>query len=323
MLLRGSRVSGRPSADAPAAASCHRAVLAASQRLRVYARVATLPVRIAGYELVGLEMPVAEDFTRLSTVVRLYGAGHEGVGEDTTYAPADQLSLRATGPRLALAGGWTVEPFSTHRARLDLFPTGPSLPDVRSFRAGRSRAQRSILPCGRRSSRCPTRSAARRSRDLRAVAGNREVGGAGEGAPQDVAVPVRQPTRASGDRGLGCHRARTDAEGDTTGGPSTTQKDVHRPRATGSPRRRKKHPLPADLTGPVSTSSRTVQVHELRRRDGDHNERLWFGAASAPGPDAAAARGTTGGAATPRDAWEQVEITNGCGNARGATGAGS
>jgi hypothetical protein len=99
-----------------------------------YARIAALPLRIDGYELSGRELALTERYTRMTTVVRLHGAGQEGEGEDTTYAMPDQLGFRAAGLDLALAGDWTIDTFSPHLKRLDLFPSGPSSPDFRNFR---------------------------------------------------------------------------------------------------------------------------------------------------------------------------------------------
>jgi len=99
-----------------------------------YARLAGLPLHIDAYELSGLELAVSEQFTRLTSVVHLHGSGEEGQGEDTTYAPPDQLAFRAAGPVLPLAGEWTLDSFSAHLERLDLFPSAPSSPDFRNFR---------------------------------------------------------------------------------------------------------------------------------------------------------------------------------------------
>jgi hypothetical protein len=100
-----------------------------------YERLAGLPLRVEGYDLGALELQVAEEFTRLTTVVHLYGAGEEGQGEDTTYAPPDQLAFRAAGAVLPVAGEWTLDTFSRHLSALDLFPgAGPSNPDFARFR---------------------------------------------------------------------------------------------------------------------------------------------------------------------------------------------
>lgn len=99
-----------------------------------YARLAALPLRIDEYELDGLELVLNDEFTRLTTIVQLHGDGEEGQGEDTTYAPPDQLAFRAAGPVLPLAGEWTLDSFSVHLAALDLFADGPSNPDFLNFR---------------------------------------------------------------------------------------------------------------------------------------------------------------------------------------------
>jgi hypothetical protein len=49
-------------------------------------RLADLPLRIEGYALERLQRDVSSAFTRISTVIRMHGAGEEGVGEDVTYA---------------------------------------------------------------------------------------------------------------------------------------------------------------------------------------------------------------------------------------------
>jgi L-alanine-DL-glutamate epimerase-like enolase superfamily enzyme len=89
-----------------------------------YDRVERLPLTIEGYDLDAIELPLPH-FTRVSTVFRLRGSGHEGVGEDVTYEEADQRAQLALGPALPLAGEWTLDAFSRHLDGLDLFPAGP------------------------------------------------------------------------------------------------------------------------------------------------------------------------------------------------------
>ncbi|MDQ3722358.1 MAG: hypothetical protein M3376_04675 [Actinomycetota bacterium] len=105
----------------------------AVQSTGTYARLAALPLRIDGCELRGLELAVNDRFTRLTTVVHLHGDGEEGVGEDATYAPPDQLAFRAAGT-VPLAGDWTLESFSARLGTLDLFPAGASHRDFVNFR---------------------------------------------------------------------------------------------------------------------------------------------------------------------------------------------
>ncbi|MGH2978887.1 MAG: hypothetical protein ACRDLQ_04535 [Solirubrobacterales bacterium] len=87
--------------------------------------LAGLPLEIDRYELEPLEQAVSSDFTRLSTVIRMRGGGHEGVGEDVTYDALDHVALQDAGPVQELAGSWTMESFCEHVGRLDLFPAEP------------------------------------------------------------------------------------------------------------------------------------------------------------------------------------------------------
>jgi L-alanine-DL-glutamate epimerase-like enolase superfamily enzyme len=97
-------------------------------------RLAELPVRVEGYALEGLELKVGSDFTRLSTVVRLHGAGHDGVGEDVTYDGLDHVALQDAGPALPLAGEWTLETFSRHLDEVEVWPSPPITEASRPYR---------------------------------------------------------------------------------------------------------------------------------------------------------------------------------------------
>jgi len=87
--------------------------------------IADLPLRIDDYALEGLSRDVSSAFTRYSTVIRMRGAGEEGVGEDVSYAEEAHTSLQAAGPVQPLAGDWTIASFSDHLASLDLWPAPP------------------------------------------------------------------------------------------------------------------------------------------------------------------------------------------------------
>ena len=73
-----------------------------------YELLAELPLTIDSYELEGLEAKVSSEFERKSTVIRMRGAGEEGLGEDVTYDAVDHDILQAAGPSLALAGTYTL-----------------------------------------------------------------------------------------------------------------------------------------------------------------------------------------------------------------------
>jgi L-alanine-DL-glutamate epimerase-like enolase superfamily enzyme len=87
--------------------------------------IADLRLRVDDYALEGLQREVSSEFTRFSTVVRLRGAGAEGVGEDVSYAPEAHTSLQDAGPVQPLAGDWTLASFCDHVEALDLWPEPP------------------------------------------------------------------------------------------------------------------------------------------------------------------------------------------------------
>ena len=87
--------------------------------------LAGLSVEIADYALEPLEAKVSSDFERKSTVIRLRGAGEDGVGEDVTYDAVDHDILQSAGATLPLAGHYTLGSFCEHLASLSLFPQPP------------------------------------------------------------------------------------------------------------------------------------------------------------------------------------------------------
>ena len=102
--------------------------------MRTFDRLADLPLELEEYELEGLERTVSSGFTRLTTVVRLRGGGHEGIGEDVTYGEAEQRAQQGAGPRLRLSGSYTLATFSARLAEIDLFPAEPSQHAFRDYR---------------------------------------------------------------------------------------------------------------------------------------------------------------------------------------------
>lgn len=102
--------------------------------MSTYDLLADLPLEIESYELEAIEREVSSDFTRLSTVVRLRGRGHEGVGEDVTYEALDHVAFQDAGPALPLAGSHTVESFSRSIEELDLWPSPPVREPSRDYR---------------------------------------------------------------------------------------------------------------------------------------------------------------------------------------------
>ncbi|HKG17643.1 MAG TPA: hypothetical protein VKA96_08135 [Solirubrobacteraceae bacterium] len=102
--------------------------------MSTYELLAGLPLEVEGYALDGLEREVSSDFVRLSTLVRLRGAGEEGIGEDVTYDGLDQVALRDAGPSLPLAGSHTLDSFFRRLDDLELFPVEPVREVSRRYR---------------------------------------------------------------------------------------------------------------------------------------------------------------------------------------------
>src|SRR3954463_6035120 len=99
---------------------------AASGTDATYSRVAKLPVRIERCELLPLARDTSSGFTKVSTVVRLTGDGHEGQGEDITWDQLDQIEqLRRAGDLWGLRARRRLEDFSTLRGLAALSPVEP------------------------------------------------------------------------------------------------------------------------------------------------------------------------------------------------------
>ena len=93
-------------------------------------KVAEIPMIVEEYSLEPLERDVSSDFTRLSTVIRMRGAGQEGIGEDVTYDALDHIAMQDAGPVHDLKGEHTIASFCDRVAELDLFSAGEPVRDV-------------------------------------------------------------------------------------------------------------------------------------------------------------------------------------------------
>src|SRR5215210_719740 len=90
--------------------------------MALYDRVAGLPVRVESVQLerLALELP---GFTRATTVVRLSGGGHTGVGEDVTYDAGEHDAP----PAAPVEGDWrALDELSRALDDVPLFPGEPS-----------------------------------------------------------------------------------------------------------------------------------------------------------------------------------------------------
>ena len=99
----------------------------------LYDRVRDLPLAIEEVVLEPRALEVSPQFTRTVTVVRLRGAGHEGLGEDVTYEADEAAAFHAAAPP-ALEGEWTLHALSQSLASMDLFPAAPDWPPSRDYR---------------------------------------------------------------------------------------------------------------------------------------------------------------------------------------------
>ena len=95
------------------------------RRSDTWESLAELPLQIDSYELEGLEQSVSSEFLRKTTIIRLRGAGEEGLGEDVTYDAVDHDIAQAAGPTLPLAGSYTIASFCERLAGLSLFGESP------------------------------------------------------------------------------------------------------------------------------------------------------------------------------------------------------
>jgi hypothetical protein len=96
----------------------------------LYDAVADLPLAIESHSLDRLELQVSPEFTRVTTLVHLSGAGEEGVGEDVTYTATDH----PPPADLPLAGSHTLDSFSQLLEGLDLFLQEPEMGASRDYR---------------------------------------------------------------------------------------------------------------------------------------------------------------------------------------------
>jgi len=102
--------------------------------MATYDLIADLPVTIDGYELERLSAQLGPTFTRVTTVIRLRGAGHDGIGEDVIYESDDQDAQLAAGPVLPITGSFTLASLAARLEEVDLFPTPPAREPSRDYR---------------------------------------------------------------------------------------------------------------------------------------------------------------------------------------------
>jgi hypothetical protein len=100
----------------------------------LWPRLAELPVVIEACEYDRLHAVLAHEFQRVTTHVRLVGAGAVGLGEDVSVHVEDGTSLHETRPTLPLEGEWTLAGFCDRLATLELWPAPPEWEAALRFR---------------------------------------------------------------------------------------------------------------------------------------------------------------------------------------------
>ena len=100
----------------------------------LWPRLAGLPLVIEGCHYERLHAVLAYEFERITTHVRLVGAGRDGLGEDVSVFREDGTALHETRPALPLEGEWTLAGFCDHLAALELWPEPPEWDVARRFR---------------------------------------------------------------------------------------------------------------------------------------------------------------------------------------------
>ena len=133
--------------------------------MSLYDAVRDLPLPSTSYALEGLEQQVSSGFLRKSTVIRLAGAGEEGLGEDVTYEATEHDLAQAAGAHPSArrrVDDRDVLATTSRRSRSSI--TSPSSTRTSTTAAGRTRAPRSTSRCARRGCRSATRSAGRPGR---------------------------------------------------------------------------------------------------------------------------------------------------------------
>jgi hypothetical protein len=91
----------------------------------LWPRLAQLPLVVEGCEYDRLHAVLAYESERVTTHVRLLGAGTDGLGEDVAVFREDGSTLHETKPSLPLEGEWTLAGFCEHVATLELWSQPP------------------------------------------------------------------------------------------------------------------------------------------------------------------------------------------------------
>jgi L-alanine-DL-glutamate epimerase-like enolase superfamily enzyme len=100
----------------------------------LWPQLAELRLVIEACEYERLHAVLAHEFERITTHVRLVGAGVDGLGEDVSVHVENGSSLHETQPALPLEGEWTLAGLCEHLATLKLWPEPPEYHGALRFR---------------------------------------------------------------------------------------------------------------------------------------------------------------------------------------------
>jgi len=96
----------------------------------MWSRLADLPLVVESYEATRLTAEPAFGRDRATDLLRLHGAGEEGLGEDVTPL----MPEGSAAPELPLAGEWTLQGFCDHLAGLEQWTQPPKYDLARGWR---------------------------------------------------------------------------------------------------------------------------------------------------------------------------------------------
>ena len=96
--------------------------------------LSALPLKIDAYEFERLSLTQTHGWQRVTTLVRLQGDGHEGLGEDVSPYQDEANTLHESKPVLSLAGDWTLGTFCAHLHELDQWPIPPEWDPMKLWR---------------------------------------------------------------------------------------------------------------------------------------------------------------------------------------------
>src|SRR5437868_5373530 len=102
--------------------------------MSTYQKLANLKVEIDSYELEPLKQEIPGGIVRHTTVIHFKGQDLEGVGEDVTYEPIDQLAFQKHGSKLKFSGRYTLDNFSEALSKKKLFHKPPGHKAFRYYR---------------------------------------------------------------------------------------------------------------------------------------------------------------------------------------------